>query len=98
MEHFGTIPFKQGQTQCRTFAGQLSHGPSVLPFIISQRRTECLAPIWGHCLGMFVNVYCDETWNTAIDVWVRNGLLEPGEVPCNSRWLYNCENKSWEQF
>jgi len=48
--------------------------------------------------GMFVNVYRSETWNTAIDVWVRNGLLEPGDVPCNSRWLYNCENKSWEQF
>ena len=50
------------------------------------------------CLGMFVNVYCDETWNTAIGNWVRNRLLQPGQVPCNSRWLNNCENKSWEQF
>ena len=50
------------------------------------------------CPEMFVNVYCDETWNTAIDNWVRNRLLQPGQVPCNSRWLYNCENKSWEQF
>jgi hypothetical protein len=47
------------------------------------------------CPGLTVNVFCDATWKRAIDAWVAAGLLEPDEVPCDSRWMFDCESRTW---